>query len=174
MSENKVTNNITTNVEGRVLVLERVFDAPRDLVFKAFSESEHLARWWGPKGWETENRTFDFKPNGVWHYCMECTDRNQGEFYGQKSWGKAVYQEIIEPEKIVYTDVFSDEEGKVAEGMPEMLITMTFVEHEGKTKLTTRTQFASEENLQQVMDMGVVQGISSQYERLDEQLQEMQ
>ncbi|OAH63138.1 hypothetical protein AWH49_07320 [Domibacillus aminovorans] len=104
MSENKITNSMTTNIEGQVLVMERIFNAPRGLVFKAFSEPERLASWWGPRGWQTENRKFEFKPNGVWHYCMRCIDENQGEFYGQESWGKAVYHEIIVPEKIVYTD----------------------------------------------------------------------
>ncbi|WP_257350645.1 SRPBCC family protein [Pseudalkalibacillus decolorationis] len=174
MSENKVTNKLTTKVEGRDLVIERILDAPRELVFKMFSEPDHLARWWGPKGWQTENRKFEFKPNGEWHYCMECIDKNQGEYYGQKSWGKAVYQEIITPEKIVYTDAFSDEEGNISDNMPVMLITVMFEEFEGKTKLISRTQFASVENLQQVMDMGVVEGFSSQLERLDDVLKEMQ
>jgi len=88
MSDNKVTNNITTNVEGRDLVMERIFDRQRDLVFKAFSNSERLASWLGPRGWQTENREFKFKPDGVWHYCMRCTDENQGEFHGKNLGGK--------------------------------------------------------------------------------------
>jgi len=165
--------NLVTKVEGRELVMERIFDAPRDLVFKVFSESDHLAKWWGPKGWQTENRKFEFKPNGVWHYCMRCIDKNQGDFYGQESWGKAVYHEIIEPEKIVYTDMFVDEDGNAVDGMPELLVTMMFVEHEGKTNIITRSRFDSVEALQQVMDMGVVQGVTSQYERLDDYLDEL-
>jgi uncharacterized protein YndB with AHSA1/START domain len=74
---------------------------------------------------------------------MRCTDENQGEFYGQESWGKAVYQEITVPEKIVLTDMFADEEGNSADGMPVTLVTFTFVEHEGKTKLIMRSRFAS-------------------------------
>ncbi|GAA1372314.1 hypothetical protein [Peribacillus frigoritolerans] len=61
MSDNKVTNNMITSIEGRDLVMERIFDGQRDLVFKAFSNSEHLAGWWGPSGWQTENRAFNFK-----------------------------------------------------------------------------------------------------------------
>jgi uncharacterized protein YndB with AHSA1/START domain len=174
MSDNKVTDNITTSIEGRDLVMERIFDGQRDLVFKAFSNSEHLAGWWGPSGWQTENRAFNFKPDGVWHYCMRCTDENQGEFYGQESWGKAVYQEIIVPEKIVLTDMFADEEGNAADGMPVTLVTLTFVEHEGKTKLIMRSRFASVEGLQQVMEMGVVQGCASQFYRLDDLLEKLQ
>ncbi|MDM5359391.1 SRPBCC domain-containing protein [Peribacillus sp. RS7] len=174
MSENKITDNITTNVEGRDLIMERIFVAPRDLVFNAFSKPEQLASWWGPKGWQTENREFNFKPDGVWHYCMRCTDENQGEFYGQESWGKAVYQEIIVPEKIVLTDMFSDEEGNAAESMPETLVTMTFVEHEGRTKLIMHSRFNSVEGLQQVMEMGIVEGCASQFSRLDDLLKKRQ
>nr|WP_263324539.1 SRPBCC domain-containing protein [Neobacillus sp. Marseille-Q6967] len=174
MSENTELKQVTTHVEGKVLVIERVFNAPRDLVFKAYSESDLLAKWWGPQGWQTENRRFEFQPNGVWHYVMRCNDKNQGDFYGQESWGKGVYHEIIAPEKIVYTDSFSDTEGNDAEGMPAMEITLNFVEQDGKTNVVTRSQFASAESLQQVMEMGVVQGFSSQMDRLDDLLDEMQ
>ncbi|MFP3510355.1 SRPBCC domain-containing protein [Peribacillus sp. SIMBA_075] len=154
--------------------MERIFDGPRDRVFKAFSNSERLASWWGPSGWQTENREFNFKPDGVWHYCMRCTDEKQGEFYGQESWGKAVYQEIIVPEKIVYTDIFAGEEGNSAGGMPVALVTMTFVENGGYTKLIISSRFASVEGLQQLMGLGVVQGCASQFYRLDDLLERLQ
>ncbi len=174
MSESKVSNSIKTNVEGRNLIIERIFDAPRELVFKAFSEKEHLENWWGPKGWKTTVQQFEFKLGGIWHYCMLCEDKNQGDFYGQESWGISTYREIVEPEKIVYTDAFSDAEGNKADGMPELLVTMTFLDHDGKTKLVSRTEFATEEALKQVMDMGVVQGVTSQYERFEDYLKQIQ
>ncbi|MFB5089102.1 SRPBCC domain-containing protein [Psychrobacillus sp. PGGUH221] len=170
MSENKSTNELTTFTEGKVLVMERIFNAPRSLVFEAFSDSERLESWWGPKGWKTINRQFEFKPEGVWHYCMTCEDENQGDFYGQESRGMAIYHEIVAPEKIVYTDMFADDKGNAIAGMPELLVTMIFTEDGDKTKLITRSEFATLENLQQVLDMGVVQGTSSQYERLDDLL----
>lgn len=166
------SNSLTSYTEGKVLVVERTFDAARELVFKAFSESERLEKWWGPQGWKTENLQFDFEPNGVWHYCMTCVDEAQGDFYGQKSCGKGTFHEIVEPEKIVYTDLFVDDQGNAVEGMPALLITMNFVEQEGKTLVNTRTEFASEEALGQVVEMGVVEGVSSQYERLDALLKE--
>ncbi len=61
-------NTMVSRVEnGQVLVLERVFDAPRDLVFSMFKEAEHLKHWWGPRGWEIPSCTVDFRPGGVWH-----------------------------------------------------------------------------------------------------------
>ncbi|MEI4772021.1 SRPBCC domain-containing protein [Psychrobacillus sp. FJAT-51614] len=170
MSDENSTSRLTTFTEGKVLVMERIFNAPRDLVFKAYSESELLESWWGPKGWKTKNSQFEFKPEGIWHYCMTCIDENQGEFYGQESWGKAIYHEIVVPEKIVYTDMFADEKGNAVAGMPELLITMIFTEDGDKTKLIARSEFATLETLQQVLDMGVVQGTSSQYDRLEELL----
>lgn len=141
-------------------------------MFKAFSEGGQLESWWGPEGWKTENRKFAFQPNGVWHYGMRCTDENQGEYFGQVSWGKAVYQDILAPERIVYVDVFADEEGNAVPGMPETLVKIEFFEEENKTKLIMRSQFASKEALQQVMDMGVIQGVSSQFERLGDHLKQ--
>ncbi|AIQ15102.1 SRPBCC domain-containing protein [Paenibacillus durus] len=164
-------NEMITRVEGQELVLERVFDAPRELVFKAFSEAEHLKHWWGPRGWTLPVCTIDFRPGGIWHYCMKCVDEKQGDFYGMESWGKAVYQDIVEPEKIVYTDYFSDAEGNITEGMPSSDITMEFIEQDGKTKIISRGRFESAEALKTVMDMGMEQGITETWDRLAEYLQ---
>ncbi len=165
------TTNMTSKVEGQTLILERVFNAPRSLVFQAFSQAEHLKRWWGPNGWDLVVCNIDFRTGGSWHYCMKCVDQNQGDFYGMESWGKAVYGDIAEPELIVHTDAFSDAEGNIVEGMPQSLVTNTFVDQEGKTKLVCRTEYATPEALQTVMDMGMLQGITETWDRLAELLE---
>jgi uncharacterized protein YndB with AHSA1/START domain len=115
--------------------ITHTFNAPRELVFKAFTESEHLKNWWGPKGWTLEVSISDFRPGGVFHYSQKPAD-------GNVMWVKFVYSEIIVPEKIVYTSFFSDEVGdKVrapfdANWPMETLNTITFIEDEGKTILT--------------------------------------
>ncbi|TDL83163.1 SRPBCC family protein [Peribacillus frigoritolerans] len=172
MSSNKGIVNMTSRIEGKELIMERTFHAPRELVFKAFSDSKLLESWWGPEGWKTENKTFEFKQDGVWHYCMRCEDKNQGEFYGMESWGKAIYKEIAEPEKIVYVDAFSDKDGSISDQMPEMIITMHFDDSGEKTKLTVRSQFSSEDELKKVVEMGVEEGMASQFDCLDEVLAE--
>ncbi|MDF2960386.1 MAG: ATPase [Paenibacillus sp.] len=169
-----MSNKMISKVEGNELILERVFDAPRELVFKAFSEAEHLKHWWGPRGWTLTVCNVDFRPGGVWHYCMKCIDENQGDFYGYESWGKAIYREIVKSEKIVYVSYFSDADGNEAEGMPSSQVTMTLVEHEGKTKLVSRAQYASAEALKTVMEMGMEQGITETWDRLAEHLQSIQ
>ncbi|MGD8191257.1 SRPBCC domain-containing protein [Brevibacillus ginsengisoli] len=169
-----MSNKMTFKTEGQEIILERVFHAPRELVFKAFSEAEHLKHWWGPKGWTLMVCNVDFRPGGIWHYCMKCTDEKQGEFFGFESWGKAIYSEIVDAEKIVYVDYFSDAEGSVNEELPSSTITLTFTEHEGHTKLVSRTLFPSEEALQTVLKMGIEQGITETWDRLAEHLQSLQ
>ncbi|MBT2763598.1 SRPBCC domain-containing protein [Paenibacillus sp. ISL-20] len=165
-----MTNQMITRVEGKVLVLERVFNAPRELVFKVFTDGEHLKQWWGPRGWEVTVSKMDFRPGGSWHYCMKCLDKNQGDFYGMESWGKSVYQEIEEPEKIVLIDYFSDAEGAIAEGMPAPISTITFVEQDGKTRLINRAVYDSPEALKTVLDMGMEEGVTQTWDRLEEYL----
>ena len=155
--------HIVTDAADRTLVVSRVFDAPRALVFKMFTAPEHLARWWGPKGWTLPVCTVDFRPGGVWHYCMRGPA-------GEESWGRAVYREIVEPERIVYVDSFSDAEGNVAAGMPELVITLTFEEADGKTMLTSRAQFAPDAEFESLLAMGMVQGLTETWDRLGEYL----
>ncbi|CAM4092902.1 SRPBCC domain-containing protein [Paenibacillus alkaliterrae] len=174
MTNQNTAKQMVSKVEGSTLVLERVFNAPRELVFKAFSEAEHLKHWWGPKGWTLPVCNVDFRPGGTWHYCMKCEDKNQGDFYGMESWGKALYREITVPEQIVYTDWFSDAEGNIAENMPETLVTLDFVEQDGKTKLVNTAQYATAEALQTVLDMGMLQGMSETLDNLDTHLENVQ
>lgn len=152
-----------TTSEPPEFVMERVFDAPRALVWRAFTEPERLKRWWGPTGWTLPVCMLDFRVGGVWHYCM----RGPG---GEESWGRAVYREIVEPERIVYADSFSDAEGNPAPGMPEMLITVTFADLDGKTKLTTRARFASAADLEKTLGMGMVEGMTQTWDRLADYL----
>ncbi|WP_410513764.1 SRPBCC domain-containing protein [Paenibacillus sp. BR2-3] len=169
-----MTNQMVSKVEEKALILEREFSAPRELVFQAFTQAEHLKHWWGPRGWTLPVCHVDFRVGGVWHYCMKCEDKNQGDFYGMESWGKGVYREIIVPEKIVYVDYFSDAEANVAENMPETICTLTFIETDGRTKVINRADYATAEELQQVLDMGMLQGITDTWNRLAEHLESIQ
>ena len=154
-------NNIASATPSdREFVMERVFDAPRELVWQAWTKPEHLVHWWGPKGWTLPVCKVDFRPGGVWHYCMRGPE-------GEESWGKAIYREIVEPERIVYLDTFSNEAGNPVEGMPEIIITVTFEDLDGKTKLATHAQFASAADLESVLAMGMVEGLTQTWDRLE-------
>lgn len=167
------TSPMTSRVEaGRELVLERVFKAPRQLVFDAFSKAEHLKHWWGPRGWDLSFCTVDFRPGGAWHYCMKCVDPAQGDFYGMESWGLGIYEDIQAPARIVYTDYFSDAEARVNESMPPTLSTLIFEDVEGGTKVVNRATYASEEGLKTVLDMGMLQGVTQTWDRLAEYVED--
>ncbi len=122
-------------MSGVQFEITRVFDAPRDLVWKAFTESERLAHWWGPKGFTMLTCKVDLRPGGVFHYCMRSPD-------GHESWGKWIYREIVAPERLVTVVSFTDAEGNLlrhpmSPTWPlEMLHTMTLSERDGKTTLT--------------------------------------
>lgn len=69
---------------------------------------------------------------------MKCEDKNQGDFYGMESWGKALYKEITVPEQVIYTDGFSDAEGNISKDLPETLVQLDFIVLDGQTKLVNR------------------------------------
>ena len=122
---------------GEEFTISRTFDAPRELVWKAFTDPEHMKRWWGPKGFTVCSAKMDFRPGGSYHYCMRSPD-------GRDMWGKFTYREIMPPEKIVFLNSFSDEQAGITRHPMsptwprEMLSTFTFSEQAGRTTLTIR------------------------------------
>ncbi|WP_142828281.1 SRPBCC domain-containing protein [Planococcus soli] len=160
-------NKISSKVDGLELIMERSFDAPRDLVFSMFVEREHVARWWGPTGWDTTVYKMEVKPGGIWHYCMRSPE-------GQEAWGKSTYREIDPPNRLVYVDAFSDEQENEVADMPVMLITTDFVDDEASCKVISATKFDSQEELQKVIEMQAVEGMAETYDRLEKYLTEVQ
>lgn len=158
-----MSNKTKTTTAGQQLTVERIFDAPRTLVFDAWSKPELLAQWWGPKGWTLPVCNLDLRPGGVWHYCMRGPA-------GEESWGKAIYHEIVAPERIVYTDYFSDAEGNISEKMPAASITLLFAEQDGKTKVTSYAQYPTAADLETVIKMGMIEGMTETLDRLDQYL----
>jgi uncharacterized protein YndB with AHSA1/START domain len=126
-------------------------------------------KWWGPRGWETIVKEMSFSEGGRLQYCMKCLDPNQKEWYNQESCGLSVYETIDEPNSFTYTDYFTDNEGTINHDMPAMKIEMKFEETaDGKTKVTSISEFASEDDLKKVTDMGMEQGLKETWDRLDE------
>jgi uncharacterized protein YndB with AHSA1/START domain len=131
------TNTSADLTNDAEFVITRIFDAPRELVWKVHAEVEHMAHWWGPKGLTWIGGTLDFRPGGVFHYGMRSPD-------GQEMWGKFVYREIVRPERIVFVNSFSNKSGGTtrapfaADWPLEVLNTLTFTEDNGKTTLTLR------------------------------------
>jgi uncharacterized protein YndB with AHSA1/START domain len=162
--------NRKMNVEtkGSTLILTRIFDAPCELVFETYSSCEHLKNWWGPRSWPISYCEIDFRVGGEWHYCMS------GPNEGDESWGKVIYKEINPPERLVYTDYFSDKDGNINDDMPSTLSTYHFKDDNGKTKLVCNAEYSSPENLKKVLDMGMIEGMTETLDRLDEHLESIQ
>ena len=127
---------MSTNLTQKPFVISRTFNAPRETVFDAFTNPEGMKKWWGPKGFVMLASKMDLRVGGTYHYGMRGPD-------GTAMWGKFVYREIVRPERIVFVNSFSNENGDVtrhpmALDWPlEMLTTFTFEDVGGKTKLTT-------------------------------------
>jgi uncharacterized protein YndB with AHSA1/START domain len=127
-----------TATQSKDFVISRVFEAPRDLLWKCFTDPERMKHWWGPKGVKVVKAKMDLRPGGTYHYGMETSD-------GKVMWGKFVYREIVPQEKLVFINSFSDEAGGLtrhpmsASWPLEMLSVFTFEEQPGgKTKFTIR------------------------------------
>lgn len=164
-------NKLTLKIDGTVLTLEREFNAPQELVFEVHSSAEHLKHWWGPRGWELTHCTVDFRPEGVWHYCMTCVDKEQGDYFGYESWGKGIYKTIEAPRLVEYTDYFSDAEGNIQEDMPPADNAWIFQSlPDNRTLLTIRSTYGTEEEIQKVLEMGMEHGVAETLDRLEEYL----
>jgi uncharacterized protein YndB with AHSA1/START domain len=159
--------NVTKDLENKTLKIVRTFDAPKDKVWRMFAEKEWFEKWWGPEGWETTTKEFNFVPGGQVHYDMKCVDENQGEWFGQSSWGLMKIQNVDAPNNFTYVDYFSDEDGTLNEEMPALTVTNEFIEEDGKTKFVSTSQADSAEQIEQLLKMGMAEGFDSQMNKLD-------
>ena len=116
----------STPPADRVLVLTRILDAPRSLVFSVWTRPEHLTRWWGPKDFTLPFCETDFRIGGAYRFCMRSPE-------GTDHWVWGTYREIVEPERITFTWHRDDAQGNLTN---ESVVTVTLAEHEDKTKLT--------------------------------------
>jgi uncharacterized protein YndB with AHSA1/START domain len=131
-------NSAAAESAARAIALTRVFQAPRDLVWKAFTERERMAQWWGMKGFTTRVLELDLRPGGTFLYVMRMPD-------GREMRGKWVYREIVAPELLVVVHFTTDNTGQPIPHPydpslpPEMLTTSRFTEHAGRTTLELRS-----------------------------------
>ncbi|HEU4456835.1 MAG TPA: SRPBCC domain-containing protein [Longimicrobium sp.] len=143
--------------DGGDLVITRTFAAPREAVFRAWTEAGHFARWWGPHGATLPFCRIDARPGGVLHYRHHFTGGDHEDV-----WIRGTFGEVAAPERISFTTHFSDAEGNRVDrpGFPlEMTITVTFAEEGGGTRVTAR-------HAGLVEDQGEVQGWLESLDRL--------
>jgi uncharacterized protein YndB with AHSA1/START domain len=153
--------------------ISREFDAPREKVFAAFTTLEALKSWWGPRGFQWVSAQLDLRPGGMFHYCMRSPQ-------GADMWARFVYREVVPPERIVFVNSFSDESGGITANpwIPdwprEVLIVVTFSEHDGKTTLAMRgSPINASEASTKVFEggrEGMRKGFAGTFPQLDEYL----
>lgn len=158
---------VTKDLENKTLTIERSFDAPKEQLWWAYADKAWFEKWWGPEGWETITKEFDFTPGGRIHYRMKCVDENQGEWYGQESWGIMEIESTDEPNRFEAKDYFSDAEGNIDKKMPPQQFVVEFVEKDGQTRMINRSITETAEQLEELIKMGMVEGFSSQLNKLE-------
>ena len=153
--KNTGTLKITTPTD-REIVLTRVFDAPRRLVFDAFSKPELLKRWFGPRGWSLVVCEVDLRVGGGFRFVLHGPD-------GRQMGMRGVYRELVPPERSVHMESFDDYPG-------ESQVTAVFVEQRGKTTLTATVLYPSREVRDAVVKSGIEHGAAESYDKLAELL----
>lgn len=151
--------NIVAEPGKQEIIITSVFDAPRDLVFRACTDANLLSRWWGPSRLTTVIDKMDIQRGGIWRFVQHDANGNEFAFYG-------VYHDIVSPERLVFTFEFEGAPGHV------MLETLTFEAQDGKTKLTNRSVFQTVEDRDAMLRSGMESGASESMDRLAELLVE--
>jgi uncharacterized protein YndB with AHSA1/START domain len=137
------------------IVLTRSFDAPRDLVFKAFTDPEAVASWWGQRDNDTVVDELEARPGGRWRFVQRSDDGNEHGFHG-------VYHDAVAPERIIYTFEWEGLPGHV------LLETITFEEQDGRTRMTDTSVFQSVSDRDGMLQSGMESGAAESFDRLDE------
>lgn len=155
-------SNHAIDVAEREIVFTRMLAAPREQVFQAYSEQQHVAQWWGPIGFTTTIREMEVRPGGVWRFVMHGAD-------GTDYPNRVVYIEVLKPERLVYFH-----SGDAEDDPAQFHVTLTLAEQDGKTGLTLRMQFASAEEREHVIQQfGAIEGGNQTLDRLAAYLPQM-
>jgi uncharacterized protein YndB with AHSA1/START domain len=145
-----------TTPSDREIRMVRVFDAPRAMVYDAFTKCELLRRWFGPHGFSLSVCEGDFKVGGGWRFVVRGPDGSEMGMRGK-------IREMVPPERLVHVETFDDYPG-------EALATTTFVESGGKTTVTINLQYDSKQVRDAVVNSGMEHGAAESYDRLAEYL----
>ena len=161
--------NISVEKAESEIIINRIFDAPRELVWKTWTEPEHIRHWWGLKDFTAPFCQIEFRVGGVYLFCMRSPE-------GREYWNTGIYREIIVPECIVCTDCFADEKGNVVPAMHyglspdfpmETIWTLMFEEHDGKTRFTLRHIGMPPGNISDLTNQGWNQSLDKFIETLE-------
>ena len=150
------------NTSDREIVITRTFDAPRELVWDAWTDLKHIGKWWGPNGFTTTTHNMDFRVGGNWRYMMHGPD-------GRDYPNKVTYLEIARPERLVYNHGGGDKDLEDV----DCHVTVTFEDQGGKTRVTMKSGLPSAAERDHVVKVyGAVQGGIQHLGRLAEHLEQ--
>ena len=155
-------NSTDFDRDPRMIIATRVFDAPRSLVFEAWTDQKHLAQWWGPDGFSTTTRSMDIRSGGVWRFVMHGPDGRDYE-------NRITYVEVVKPKRLVYRHGGGDDVEPV-----EFEVEVTFEEIGKQTQLTMRMVFPSaQERARVIKEYGADKGLVQTLARLSEYVKSM-
>jgi uncharacterized protein YndB with AHSA1/START domain len=170
MASSETKSNIETRTREKEVVIERIFDAPREMVWKAWTDPDTMKQWWGPKDFTSPVVSVDLDLGGSYLHSMRSPE-------GEDFWSTGVYKDIREPELLVMTDSFADKDGNVVPasyyGMNgnwarEMLITVRLEEENGRTKMTLTHSGIDGFSMKDIDNMQ--QGWNQSFDKLEEVL----
>jgi uncharacterized protein YndB with AHSA1/START domain len=164
MTQQKQTT-ITKDAANKKLFVVREFDGTLEQVWRAWTESELLDKWWAPRPWKARTKKMNFSEGGSWLYCMEGPA-------GEQQWCRADYKSIVSQKSFTAVDAFCDEEGNENSDFPSMHRKNQFSKTDTGTKVIVEITFEREEDLEKIIEMGFKEGFTMAHSNLDELLAE--
>ncbi len=151
------------NKDDKTILVKKVFAAPVNLVWSAWTEAELLDQWWAPRPWKAETQKMDFKVGGYWLYAMVGPE-------GERHYGRVDYKSITALQSFLASDGFCNEEGVIDKSMPQNNWENTFTAVDKNTLVTILLSFQSLDDLEKIMAMGFKEGFEAALSNLDELL----
>jgi PhnB protein len=158
---NKTT--FTKDIENATLTIERVFPAERSRVWQAMTDAKILDQWWAPSPWKTETVHMEFRVGGSWHYAMNGPE-------GERHFGRMDYLEIVAGQRFKSSDVFCDANGNADESLPHQQMNFSLVEQGSDTKVVSVVQYATAEDMETILKMGMQEGLTMAQDQLEQLL----
>ena len=161
MSTNKT--EVIKNFKEKTIIVSREFDAPIEKVWQAYTDSSLLDQWWGPSPWRAETKRMNFKPGGYWLYAMVGPG-------GERHWARMNYIAIDHLKGYDIEDAFCDEEGNLSTDMPVSRGRMSFSKTVNGTRVDFKMIYATETDVQKIVEINFEQSITVCLDQLEEQL----
>lgn len=158
---NTNSTQVIKDFKEKSILVSREFNAPVELVWRAFTESEILDQWWGPAPWRAETKFLDFSVGGYWLYAMISPEN-------EKHWGRMNYLSIETHKNFQLEDAFCDENGIMNPELPVSKGSNVFTATDNGTKVVFKMSYSTEEQLQKIIEMGFEQGITACLEQLNQ------